>query len=139
MPFSKPTVIFSFYNLANGPDGKKDLRKIASCKSCGKEINVILGNHLNSSFSFGLTFHLQNHKVEWEQYLESLGKSMTADTKTKYEHYEKMESRSILSKEESTRRFDEFQLATAVNDHYCNPAGIPTSIETGYFFKIIYT
>ena len=73
LPFSKPTVIFAFYNLVNGPDGKKDLRKVASCKSCEKEINIILGSHVNSFFTFGLIFHLQNHEREWEKYLENLG------------------------------------------------------------------
>ena len=135
LPFSKPTIIFSFYNLSNGPDGKKDLRKIASCKSCEKEIDIISGSHVNSSFTFGLVFHLQNHEGVWKKYLESLGRSMTADSKTKYEHFVKMEARSILSKEESNKKFQEFQLATAVNDHYCNPAGIPYKLRDRIFLK----
>ena len=89
LPFSKPTLIFSYFNL----DGRDyDQQKAATCKICQNKLNIICGGSVNSSYTFILTFHLKTHSKEWNDYLDRLAKNVP-DTKTKYEHYIQMTSK----------------------------------------------
>ena len=121
LPFSKPTLIFTYYSI----DGQaNDPRKTATCKTCRKEIEIIFGGHVNSSFTFGLTFHLKDHPSEWTDFLNELAKMIVPDVKSKYEHYMQMTTQTNLSKYVSQKRFDECIQNINMNDNFCNPAGI---------------
>ena len=105
LPFSKPTLIFTYYSI----DGQaNDPRKTATCKTCRKEIEIIFGGHVNSSFTFGLTFHLKDHPSEWTDFLNELANMILPDVKSKYEHYMQMTTQTNLSKYEFKKRVDEF-------------------------------
>ena len=60
LPFKKPTLIFSYYNL-EGEENKP--LKTATCNVCEKKLGIIKGGSVNSSFTFNLTFHLQNGTI----------------------------------------------------------------------------
>ena len=132
LPFSKPIVIYSYYTVNSETC---DLRKHATCNKCGKQIQIIHGNDINYSYTFGLTFHLQHHHREWEEYLDHLAKNMIPDDKTKYEHFVKMSSCKILPKDLSNKRFDECQLTWALNQNYCNPARVPYRFRDRMFLQ----
>ena len=91
LPFAKPTLILSYYSINSEIS---DLRKQATCNKCGKQIRIIHGNDINSSYTFGLTLHR-----EWEEFLDHLAKNMIPDDKTKYEHFVKMGACKILPKD----------------------------------------
>ena len=132
LPFSKPTLVFAYYDI---DVQSNDPRKTATCKTCRKEIELILGSDVNSSFTFGLTFHLKDHPSEWGDFLTMLAKTIDPDVKTKYEHYVQMTTQTKLSKYESQRRFDEFIHNVNMNDCFCNPAGIPYRYRDRLFLQ----
>ena len=113
MPFSKTNLIFSYFKIDGEPN---DPRKTATCNICEKEFNIIFGKHINSCYTCGFTFHLQNHLSEWRDYLNNLAKKMAPDTKTKYEHYMKMTSPGIMAKDVSNERLEECNLTWAMNE-----------------------
>ena len=119
LPFTRPTLILDFYDIA-GIDN--DLRKTASCKVCGKIIKILHGRSVNSSSTFGLTFHLKTHPIQWSDFIANLGKQMVSDEKTKFEHFKSMEAPRGYSKEESDKRFDEFMLCKSLREE--NFAGV---------------
>ena len=106
LPFTRPTLILDFYYIAGNDN---DLRKTASCKVCDKNIKILHGRSVNPFFStFGLTFHMKTHPIQWLDFLDNLGKQMVSDEKTMYEHNKSMEAPRGYSKEESDERFVEF-------------------------------
>ena len=132
LPFSKPTIIFSYFNL----DGEEyDPRKSASCKICDKRIEIIFGSSVNSSYTFGLTFHLKNHPSEWDDYLQRLSKNIVPDSKTKYEHYKEMTRPRLGSKASSDRRFDDCNLNWNINESFSNPAGVRYRLRDREFLQ----
>ena len=62
--------------------------KAAKCKQCGKVIFMIKGSHVTSSYTSGLTCHLQTHPVSFQEYLDQLKNTITPDNKTKFEHFQ---------------------------------------------------
>ena len=72
-----------------------DPRKTATCRTCRKEIEIVVGGHVNSSFTFGLTFHLKDHPSEWTDFLNELAKMIVPDVKSKYELYTQMSSQTL--------------------------------------------
>ena len=132
LPFSRTNLIFSFFKIDGEPN---DPRKTASCNICEKEFNIIFGKHINSCYTYGLTFHLQNHPSDWSEYLNNLAKKMAPDNKTKYEHYKEMTSHGILPKDVSNERFDECNLTWAMNESFRNLAGVPYSFRDRVFIQ----
>ena len=85
--------IFYFYSLR---DDDHHPTKTASCNVCGKEFEVIPGSNVYSSYTVSLKFHLQLHKEQWLDYLDCLKTKMAPDTKTKFEHFLRMEQRVCI-------------------------------------------
>ena len=116
LPFQKPTLIFSYYNI----DGNEyDPRKTASCKICEKRFYIIHGSSVNSSYTFSLTFHLKNHPSQWNEYLNGLAKKIVPDTKTKFQHYKIMTRVHLSSKEESSKLYEECNLTFNMREKNC--------------------
>ena len=65
-----------------------DILEPAKCKQCGKVIFMIKGSHVTSSYTSGLTCHLQTHPVNFQEYLDRLKNTITPDNKTKFEHFQ---------------------------------------------------
>ena len=94
LPYKKTDPsIFTFYSMRD-----VDLlpTKIASCNVCGKEFEVIPGSNVHSSYTASLKFHLQLHTEQWLDYLDSLKAKMVPDTKSQFEHFQRMEQRVFL-------------------------------------------
>ena len=89
LPYPKTVkeLIFSFYEIS-GDEG--DPRKIAKCLECEDEICMISGSNVYSSYTSGLTCHLQKHTEQWTTYLELLKDCLTPDNKSVNEHYQAM-------------------------------------------------
>ena len=85
-------------------------------------IKILHGRSVNSSSTFGLTFHLKTHPIQWLDFLDNLGKQMVSDEKTMYEHNKSMEAPRGYSKEESDERFEQFMLCKSLREE--NLAGV---------------
>ena len=96
--------ILTFYFLEETPN---QVRKTAICKSCKKGVEFIFGSFTHSSYTLSLKFHLQSHPEEFESYLDLLAKNMEPDTKSKYQHFCRMEYPPSLPTAEKDRRWDE--------------------------------
>ena len=104
LPFYKTDEsIFTFYSIneLNGP------RKIATCTFCRKNIEFVKGSSVFSSYASALKFHLRSHPEQFNTYLECIAQKMKPDTKTKFQHFIRMEHPRVLSKGESDKQFDE--------------------------------
>ena len=104
LPFYKTDEsIFTFYSISelNGP------RKVANCTVCMKNIEFVKGSSVFSSYTSALKFHLQSHPYQFKTYLECIAKKMEPDTKTKFQHFIRMEHPRVVSKEDSDKRYDE--------------------------------
>ena len=94
-------------------------RKVAICKICKSEIRMIQGSNVYSSYTFGLTSHLQKHSSEWQKFLDQLGSTMLPDKKSAFEHYQSRTRQRIISKEESSKSFRECNANFALNWKNC--------------------
>ena len=122
LPHPKCTknIIYTFFDIF-GNEGHR--RKVAKCKTCKDKVELIIGNNVYSSYTFGLTCHLRKHPSEWQVYLDMLGKTIIPDIKTQYEHYQSMtRQKANTDKEESTRNFYECAINFDINRKNC--AGI---------------
>ena len=109
--------IFEFFEIFG--EEEDDPRQTVMCKSCKTEIYMIRGRNVNSSYTFGLTCHLQKHSREWNTYLDLL-KETAMDTKSKFEHFQSM-SRQCKSTnmEESSKNFRESERNFKINAKNC--------------------
>ena len=88
LPFYKTDEsIFTFYsvNELHGP------RKVATCTFCRKNIEFVKGSSVFSSYASALKFHLRSHPEQFNTYLECIAQKMKPDTKTKFQHFIRME------------------------------------------------
>ena len=105
LPFSKTYgLIFSYYNINNLQNFniEFDPRRIAECKYCSEKIDIIRGSSLYSSYTFSLTCHLKKHPEKWLDYLDSIAHKMIPDTKSVYEHFQRMDAQTKVSSEEAS-------------------------------------
>ena len=87
LPHQRTTIelIYDFFEINFE---EKNQSRLAVCKRCKNEINIITGNNINSSYTVGLKFHLRRHPSDWRKYLFMLSKIIEPDTRTVQEHYE---------------------------------------------------
>ena len=99
--------IFEYYFLE---DIEFQPTKIANCKICEEKIEMISGSHVHSSYTARLKPHLRSHPEKWSEYLNCLAAKMVSDdTRSKYEHFQRMEMQFRLPKDIRERRFEEFR------------------------------
>ena len=118
-PRSTKTIIYEYF-IITGEEGTP--RKVAICKTCQKEIRMMHGSNVYSSYTSGLTSHLQKHSLEWGDFLAQLGSTMMPDTKSTMEHYQSRTRQRITSKNENSKNFRECNENYALNWKNC--AGI---------------
>ena len=110
-------IIYNFFNITGE---ERNPKKVAICKNCKSHIRMIQGSNVNSSYTFGLTRHLQKHPLEWQQFLDQLGSTMMPDTKSIFEHYQTRTRPSRVSnKEDSSKRSRECSENLASNWKNC--------------------
>ena len=118
-PNCTKNIIYTFFDIF-GAEGNR--RKLAKCKTCKDEVEVIIGINVFSSYTFGLTCHIRKHHREWQMYLDMLSRTITPDSKSNFEHYQAMTRRKVNTKEESDRSL--YECATNYNINRKNCAGI---------------
>ena len=89
LPHPKCTknIIYTFFDIF-GNEGHR--RKVAKCKTCKDKVELIIGNNVYSSYTFGCTCHIMKHTVEWQIYFDLLCSTITPNIKTPFEHYQAM-------------------------------------------------
>ena len=97
--------LFTFFSI----EETSSPRKTASCNFCGKQINFIPGSYVHSSYTLSLKRHLQSHPSQFDLYLELLARNMQPDTRTKYQHFCRMEYPTILPKADREKSWEEYQ------------------------------
>lgn len=108
------SVIFEFYE--NLDTDKYQVK----CKECGKLIIVLKGSHVTSSYTSGLTFHLQTHPNLFQEYLDQLKLTMVPDNKTIHEHFKARDNvHSHPSNIHDEKRFEECDRNYILNPKNC--------------------
>ena len=123
LPYPKTvkSLIYDFYEIS---ETDEDCSRQAKCKQCGKIIFIIKGSHVTSSYTSGLTSHIQNHPESFQEFLDKLKDTIVPDNKSMFDHFQARESRSssMFSKLDSSRRLEESQRNSVLNPTNC--AGI---------------
>ena len=69
-------VILNYFDITE-KQSESDPRRTATCRTCGKLIEIIVGSSPYSSHTRTLKCHLKMHTDTWEDYLYDLSKIMT--------------------------------------------------------------
>ena len=107
--------IFEFYEIIETDEYE------VRCKECEKKIFLMKGCHVTSSYTSGLTFHLQKHPDIFLQYLEKLKGTIIPDTKSKLDHFKARER--LYSHQgnnyDSARQYEECERNFNLNPKNC--------------------
>jgi hypothetical protein len=90
-PKTVKSLIYDFYEIS---ETDEDSSCQAKCKQCGKIIFIIKGSHVTSSYTSGLTSHIQNHPESFQEFLDKLKKTCVPDNKSIFDHFQAREKRS---------------------------------------------
>ena len=78
---------------------------------------MIKGSHVTSSYTSGLTCHLQTHPVSFQEYIDQLKNTMTPDNKSKFEHFQARNNQYSVGTRtvDSDKRFHECNRNSCLN------------------------
>ena len=121
-PGQTKDIIYEYFDIDSGDNSPK---KLAICKVCHFKVDIIVGSDVYSSFTTGMNWHLRKHPSHWQNYLDSLGKMIKPDEKSKLQHYQSMDRVKInYNKEEASRKFREVNVNFDINKKIKNCAGV---------------